>query len=117
MRSDIIAGITRLDCIKSTRIARRLLLTVTKKGELRVSARYMKWQPTFISRIQVIESTMTILHNFERSESWPVAAKKVKNSPTLGIRIFVESGLEELEERLIIKTTVRFLDHLVCPFI
>jgi hypothetical protein len=58
---------------------------------------------------------MMILHSFERSESRPVAAKKVKNSPALGIRIFVESKLEE--ERLIVKTTVRFFDHLVCPFI
>ena len=58
-----------------------------------------------------LESTMTILRSLERPESWPVAAIKVKSS---GIRIFIESGLEE---RLIVKTTVRFLDHLVCPFI
>jgi hypothetical protein len=58
---------------------------------------------------------MTILHSFERSESWPVATKREKNSAALGIRIFVESGPEK--ERLIVKTTVRFLDHLVCPFI
>jgi hypothetical protein len=60
---------------------------------------------------------MTILHFFA---SWPVAAAsvtaiKVKKTAALGIRIFVESGLEE--ERLIVKTTVRFFDHLVCPFI
>jgi hypothetical protein len=60
---------------------------------------------------------MTILHSFERSESWPVATKREKNSAALGIRIFVESGLEEERLRLIVKTTVRFLDHLVCPFI
>ena len=61
----------------------------------------------------------TILHNFERSESWPEAAKIVKNSAALGIRILfveIESGLYE---RLIVKTTVRFIDHLqvVRPFI
>ena len=89
------------------------------KGDLRlgVSAHYMKWQPTSVSRIQVIvRSTMTILRIFKRPESWlswPVAAIKVK-AWSVGIRIFVESGLEE---RLIVKTTVRFFDHLVCPFI
>ena len=45
---------------------------------------------------------MTILRSLERPENWPVAAKKVKNSAALGIRIFVESGLEE---SLIVKTT------------
>jgi hypothetical protein len=88
------------------------------KGELRVSARYMTWQPTRISHIQVIKSTMTILRSLsldsesdsETPESWPVATKKVKNSAALGIRIFVESGLQE---RLIVKTTVRFPVHLV----
>ena len=56
------------------------------------------------------------LRSFEKSESWPVAAKIVKNSAALGILIFVESGLDE---RLIVKTTVRFVDHLAseCPFI
>ena len=38
--------------------------------------------------------------------SWPVAAIKVK-AWSVGIRIFVESGFEE---RLIVKTTVRFFD-------
>jgi hypothetical protein len=69
--------------------------------------------------VQVIKSTMTILPSLsleslesesERPESWPVTTKKEKNSAALGIRIFVESGLEEM---LIVKTTVRFLDHLV----
>jgi hypothetical protein len=55
------------------------------------------------------KSTMTILHILERSESWPVAAKKVRNSAVVGIRIFLES---ELVERLIVETTVMFLDHL-----
>ena len=59
---------------------------------------------------------MTILHIPERLESWPVAAKKVKNSPAVGIRIF-DFVVSELDERLIVKTTVEFLDHLVCPFI
>ena len=45
---------------------------------------------------------MTILRSLERPENWPVAAKKVKNSAALGIRIFVESGLEE---SLIVKST------------
>ena len=53
-----------------------------------------------------------------RLESLPIAAKIVRNSAVLGIRIFVESEFEELDERLIVtKTTVRFFDHLVCPFI
>ena len=45
-----------------------------------------------------------------RPESWAVETKRAKNSAVLGILIFVES---RLEERLIVKTTVRFLDHLV----
>ena len=50
--------------------------------------------------------------------SWPVETKKAINSAVLGIRIFkfFESGLEE---KMIVETTVRFLDHIVCtsPFI
>ena len=57
---------------------------------------------------------MMILRILERLESWPVAAKKAKNSAVLGIRIFVVSGLDE---RLIVKTIVRFFVNLVCPFI
>ena len=52
-----------------------------------------------------------------RPESWPswaVEMKAAKNSAVLGIRIFVES---RLVERPIVKTTVRFFDHLVCLFI
>ena len=101
-----IADITRFDCVGS--VAR------WGKGELRVSTRCLEWKPTCISRIQVIKSTMTILRSLERPESWAVAAKKVKNSAVLGIRMFAENGVEE---RLIVKTTVRFLDHFVCPFI
>ena len=56
----------------------------------------------------------TILRILERPESWTVAAKNVKKSAVLGIRIFAGSGFEE---KLIVKTTVRFLDHFVCPFI
>ena len=41
--------------------------------------------------------------------SWPVETKRARISAVLGIRMFVESGLE-LEERLIVKTTVRLLD-------
>ena len=44
--------------------------------------------------------------------SWAVETKRANNSAVLGIRIFVESGLG-LEERLIVKKTVRFLDHFV----
>ena len=51
---------------------------------------------------------------FERPVSWPVVAKKAKNSAVLGIRIFVKSGLEE---RVTVKTTVRFFYHLKQPFI
>ena len=57
---------------------------------------------------------MTILRIFERSESWPVAAKKVKNWVAVGIFILMVSGLDE---KLIVKTTVKFLAHLVCPYI
>ena len=82
MISDGFTGITGIDYMISD--ARFLL----KKGEL--SARYMRWQPTCISRIQAaIKSMVTILRSFERPESWPVAAKKVKNSAVVGIRIFV----------------------------
>ena len=63
--------------------------------------------------MQVIESMMTILRSVKRPESWPVAVIRVK-AWSVGIRIFVERGLEE---RLIVKTTVRFLDHLVGLFI
>ena len=63
--------------------------------------------------IQVLKSMMAILRSVDKSESLPVTAKIVKNSAGVGIRIFVESGLEG---RLIVKTTVRFLDHFVCPF-
>jgi hypothetical protein len=41
-----------------------------------------------------MKSIMSILHSLEKSESWPVAAKKVKIGAA-GIRIFVESGFEE----------------------
>ena len=102
MFSDRIADITRFDCIRS--------VASLCKGELRVSRRYMKWQPTGIS-IQVIKSTTTILRSLEKPENWPIAAKIVTNSAVLGIRIFEESGLEE---RLAVKTTVRFLEY---PFI
>ena len=61
-----------------------------------------------------LKSMMTILRIFERLESSPEATKRVKNSAAEGIRIFVKSGLEK---RLIVKTTVRFFDHLECPFI
>ena len=57
---------------------------------------------------------MTILRVVEKPESWPVATIKEKNSAAVGIRIFVVS---ELDERLIVKTTVKFLVHIVCPFI
>jgi hypothetical protein len=77
----------------------------------------MKWPPTTcISRVQVIKSTMTILRILERSESWPVATKKVRNSAVVGIRIFLETR-SGLVERLIVETTVMFFDHLVSPFI
>ena len=56
---------------------------------------------------------MSILRMLWRLVSWAVETKRVNNSAVLGIRIFVES---RLEGRLIV-TTVRFLDHLVCPFI
>ena len=46
--------------------------------------------------------------------SWPVETKKAINSAVLGILIFVGSGFEE---RLMVETTVRFIDHLVWPFI
>ena len=46
--------------------------------------------------------------------SWPVETKRARNSAVLGIRIFVESGLEE---RRIVKTTVRFLEHLVSFYV
>jgi hypothetical protein len=46
----------------------------------------------------------------EGLENWPVATKKVKNS-VVGRHIFVESG-----ERLIVKTTVRFINHFAGPF-
>ena len=42
--------------------------------------------------------------------SWPVETKRAINSAVFGIRILVESGLDK---KLIVKTTVRFLD----PFI
>ena len=42
--------------------------------------------------------------------SWPAETKRARNSAVLGIRIFVESGLEG---KLFVKTTVRFLEHLV----
>ena len=51
-----------------------------------------------------------------RPVSWPAETKKAINSAVLGILIFVGSGLEELE-RLMAETTVRFIDHLVWPFI
>jgi hypothetical protein len=37
-----------------------------------------------------MKSTTTILRSLERPENWPMAAKKVKNSAVLGIRIFEE---------------------------
>ena len=74
----------------------------------------MKWKPTCVSRVLIIKSIMSILRWLEKSVSWPVETKRARNSAVLGILIFVESGLEE---ELIVKTTVRFLDHLVCPFI
>ena len=46
--------------------------------------------------------------------SWPVETKRARNSAVLGILIFVGSGLDE---KLIVKATVRFLVHLVCLFI
>ena len=61
-----------------------------------------------------MKSIMTILRWFERPVSWPVETKKAINSAVLGILIFAESGLEET---LMVETTVRFLDHLVWPFI
>ena len=54
---------------------------------------------------------MSILRWFEKPVSWPVETKKAINSAVLGILIFVERGIEE---RLIVKTIVRFLVHLVC---
>ena len=57
---------------------------------------------------------MLILRWFEKPVNWPVETKRARNSAALGILIFVESGLDE---KLIVKATVRFLDHpsLVCP--
>ena len=57
---------------------------------------------------------MSILRMLWRPVSWAVETKRAKYSAVLGIRIFVES---RLEGRLIVNTTVRFLDHLVCSFI
>ena len=48
---------------------------------------------------------------------WAVGTKRANNSAVLGIRIFVERGLGLEEERLIVKTTGRFLYYLVCPLI
>ena len=58
------------------------------------------------------KSIMSILRWFEKPVSWPVETKRARNSAILGIRIFLEDGLEE---KLIVKTTVRFLRlvHLV----
>ena len=57
---------------------------------------------------------MSILRWFENLVSWPVETKRARNLAVLGIRIFVESGLEE---RLIVKTTVRFLELLVSFYV
>ena len=49
--------------------------------------------------------------------SWPVVMKRAINSAVLGILIFVETLESGFEERLMVETTVRFLDHLVWSFI
>ena len=69
----------------------------------------MKLKPTCVSCVLIIKSIVSILRWFEKPVSWPVETKRARISAVLGIRIFVESGLE-LEERLIVKTTVRLLD-------
>ena len=56
---------------------------------------------------------MSILRMLWRPVSWAVETKRANNSAVLGIRIFAESGLGLEEERLIVKITVRLLDHLV----
>ena len=55
---------------------------------------------------------MSILRWFEKPVSWPVETKRARISAVLGIRIFVESGLEEKAD-CYSQTTVRFLDHIV----
>ena len=79
----------------------------------------MKWKPTCVSRVLIIklESIMSILRWFEKPVSWPVVTKRAINSAVLGILIFVETLESGFEERLMIETTVRFLDHLVWSFI
>ena len=69
----------------------------------------MKLKPTCVNCVLIIKSIVSILRWFEKPVSWPVETKRARISAVLGIRIFIESGLE-LEERLIVKTTVRLLD-------
>ena len=72
-RGDRIAGITFLDRIKRS-VARWC-------GQcLQVSARYIGWKPTCVSRVLIIKSNMSILRWFEKPVSWLVETKKAINS-------------------------------------